>query len=974
MIQQVKCQITGFNPCWVPHDLDEIDLSSYDTQGAVNNSLGYAVGATNIKVDGLTVAPPIGSVVRFEGHDWAYKLTTGTNSTNLTLLNGLEKRVEDDEVFYIEPVIDVSDDLLAVSDWESTPEISRNEYTLDNQMDFVFSNAANQFYDRLQYLSSWQYGQQRLLSDFDIQNDRSLKFLRIALKDGATWNTFYVGKFVEGETSVIYPDNNVSVLTESVLYMLRDKMMRDVEDVYNNLKYTDADNPTRTICGPLKTIIKKTFYSAGIKSANVLFDSAGYFAYETHYDWLYTFDEIWFNTPIWKQNDVDGSPILSWLEAMMKRFLAAVVLHFEGNTAYVYFRSKRNTDVHHDVLGQDSFVGQNNKDKVKISSWDHYSENGVFAKSTYTYWNGEQIQSGFHVDGSGFHHVTGFPVERQVQVEGARSMYLEAEEEDKIEVVGGSEYTVKDYESTEFWWVKDRYKVVPDLQENVREFTPFAKNAGSEVELEFGECLKFKMWYPDIFVACAESSFVQLSNLGSLGQTITGYRTVGPFYGTGLSVSRHNGIAVVDLVPVSWHPQTGTRCAFYTDRINTDNEALKFSTLDVPSADEFGTTHGLWLDDIIYTVNNTGSGGVLHVGAGFIKARNEETDEVATRLVVCVGQKEVGDQDTLDRYIIDMDTSAGPIQDYFGFSIGSFFGDDDLVEYTGVSKSTIEGTNPKGISTESHPMEFGTCVNSDVLNPWADDKGYFSTAVYSDYIIKVNLFGPTNRREIVFSGIPILSTMKGLHVHPDESVTNGQYVFFVADDKIYKCYGSSFSNLSVIAGGGANPFPSLYGADVATDVTLDDPYSVWKMYDNKIVICDAAEQKVAIVNLDTGMLYTLTDSTITELPSQVCAEDFMSAWIISASPSQGNTWSFYVNFDYIASRYMFGYYGKRRRVFTGRVLASSFSQRPKMYDVVRLDSSLFVGSGGGHVDCWITSIRYNFERKEYFLELLESNV
>lgn len=959
MIQNVKCQIMPFNPCWIPHDLDEIDLSASSTQGAVNNASGYAAGSTTITVDGLTTTPPTGTVVRFEGHDWAYKISTST-STSLVLLNGLEKRVEDNEAFYFEPVIDVSDDLLAVSDWEFKPEVTRNEFTLDNQMDFVFVNAGNKFYDRLQYLAEWLEGYQYVLSNFDIEGDRTPKYIRIALRDSTTWSTFYVGKFVDGETSVNYPDNNVSVMTESVLYALRDQLMMDVDGVYNNLKYTDADNLTRTIVGPLKTIIAKTFYKAGIKSSNVSFDSDGYFAYERHYGWLYHFGDVWFNTPIWKQNAVDSSPVLSWLESIMKRFLASAVLHFEGNTPYVYFRSKRNRDVHRDILYEDDFVAQSEKDKVKIESWRHYAENGVFAKSVYEYFNGATLESGFHYDGTGFHHVTGFPVENQSGVEGSRSINATVDEGDDIEIVGGSRYRIRNYESTDLWIVPGRYAVTPDVQADIREFTPFALNNKASVDLEFSECLKFKMTHPDIFVSCAENSFIQLSNIA--GTDITGYRPVGRFYGVG-SGSNTNAVSVVDLVPVSWHHQTGTRCAFYTDRVDTDDEQLMFSTLDIPSTEEFGTTN-LWLNDSLYTFGDNLN--TRHMSSGFIKKRNEENDEVATRLVVCVAKTTSGIE-RIYRFLIDMDTTAGPIVDYFG-SVSSPFSDDDLIEYTGVTLKSNDGDNPKVIELTGQTTDVTSVfVNSDVMNPWADDRMYYPYLG----VKKRDLFG----QRISFVGNVFTSSANiyGLHVHPSEDATNGQHYFITDTDGllVYRGYGASFSNFEIIAGGGANPIPALYDHDTATDVGFTNPVSVWKMYDNKVVVCDRDEEKVCIVDLDGNTLYTLTDSTITSTPNQVCAEDFMSAWIIEASPASGNTWDFYVNFDYLASKLMFDYYGTRRRVIKGRVRSRSFSARPKMYDIVRVDGGAIRGEGFGPTDCWIIGMTYNFDRQEYFLELLE---
>jgi hypothetical protein len=70
-----------------------------DASGAVNLVAGYEAGATTLVVDGLTAAPPEGTLLTFAEHSSVYVVDAGTTTTSLKLKGGgLTDAVADDEV------------------------------------------------------------------------------------------------------------------------------------------------------------------------------------------------------------------------------------------------------------------------------------------------------------------------------------------------------------------------------------------------------------------------------------------------------------------------------------------------------------------------------------------------------------------------------------------------------------------------------------------------------------------------------------------------------------------------------------------------------------------------------------------------------------------------------------------------------------------------------------------------------------
>lgn len=74
-----------------------------DRFGQVNKAAGFAIGATAIDVDGLTVAPLPGASVKFSGHATKYVLQGGSQTPTLTKFHlpapGLTSAIVDDENF-----------------------------------------------------------------------------------------------------------------------------------------------------------------------------------------------------------------------------------------------------------------------------------------------------------------------------------------------------------------------------------------------------------------------------------------------------------------------------------------------------------------------------------------------------------------------------------------------------------------------------------------------------------------------------------------------------------------------------------------------------------------------------------------------------------------------------------------------------------------------------------------------------------
>lgn len=105
-----------------------------DTSGLVNNSGGYAAGATTITVDGLTTAATVGQYIEFAGDPVTHIISAVTNNslgytTQVTIASGLTKAIADDAIVYLRSSNQIT---ITVGEGNLTFTEARNvEYTLD---------------------------------------------------------------------------------------------------------------------------------------------------------------------------------------------------------------------------------------------------------------------------------------------------------------------------------------------------------------------------------------------------------------------------------------------------------------------------------------------------------------------------------------------------------------------------------------------------------------------------------------------------------------------------------------------------------------------------------------------------------------------------------------------------------------------------------------------------------------------------
>lgn len=796
----------------------------------------------------------------------------------MTAINKIELWV-DSPITSSETPIDVTEFCYSLpSNKKFAAEIRINDFIFEDPITFTFANWNNEWYSRL--------GASAYFDTHNTQDDANYKYLSISILRNGVWKRKYAGKIVRHAVESDEGEKVLTVETESPIYNLQDVLLKDVDGVYDGHGFSD---PTKTISLKVTELITKIMRQCVGSSISVSFDSYDSYFRTTHNSWEYDLERLWWITPIYRERDVRAETCYTIIKNFCIAHNAICCLEYYDGVPGIYFRAKNRQDAGTDV-STDDLIGE----FIIIPNWQDYDRYGVEYKADVTYFDGSTRRVGHRYTADS---IAGDTKTRMVSVANTRGGYdvvcnapIYESTRMKFEAFDDV-YTVTD--STTIGALTGTLTLDPPLDTAVyRCEMLYIDNKQQAQTILYPECFHIQLNYPDILMA------TDTHTAGT--QATWKFVNVGPNiedYERQSSLTKNEnvtGIVHLNGLPCYSSYLSGLFGTGMTIAISDDQGQIQH----YPEYEVAGS-------EIVAEIYDSGvaTTSTHNLTMGYVKS-NDSGDEYKVYCVLAGTWTDVSNPVLHDpriaRWLLTFGTGAA---DFNQATLTA--ADTELAKYSG-------STTNFGSPATSNFTVWGAFINSDILNPWADNKIYWTddrSATPSAYrYIKKGVILGTSVVESVYSDTPISLDPRQIHI---STTPTGQTILFADNGGYVFRDGRESSNQ--ILGGGAFSFAGASVGDVVYDLdfNLGAVEGVCRSYDGHIIVSD--DRALLIVDARPGYADAAWCLDV-DGGYQVDCVDFISAWHDEGGTGTLGTTEKYFSIVYNASKESFRFYGEPRRV------------------------------------------------------------